>query len=316
MKRLILLIAIAMACFAFSPQSIKKYKAEVFLEEQNKLGEGAIWNYKTNQLWYIDILNGLFKTISLDHSNGATYNMEQHIGTVVPTDQGNAVVALRDGVYQYSLKEKQSTLMTSPDQGIEDIRFNDGKCDPSGRFWVGSIVSKKRAGEASLYRVESKGETTRVLDSITCSNGIVWTSDKRTMYYVDSFDKKVKVFDYDDKTGNVSNRRVAFDVSQYGTPDGMAIDANDNLWVAVWGGSMVGCWDPVSGKLLAKIEVPALNVTSCAFGGKKLDSLFITTAIVGMKKEQRDQYPLAGSIFVATPGVKGVKTDFFKEEKH
>jgi sugar lactone lactonase YvrE len=153
------------------------------------------------------------------------------------------------------------------------------------------------------------------LDSISISNGIVWTKDKKTMYYIDTPTLEIKAFDYDDVTGAISNPRVAVQVNDsLGYPDGMAIDENDKLWVGMWNGNAVICFDPITGEMVSKIEVPAHNVTSCAFGGKNLDTLYITTAREDMSDEEHAKYPLAGSLFKAVPGVKGVKSTFFKAE--
>jgi sugar lactone lactonase YvrE len=135
------------------------------------------------------------------------------------------------------------------------------------------------------------------------------------MYYIDTPTLEIKAFDYDDVTGAISNQRIAVKVNDsLGYPDGMAIDENDRLWVGMWNGNAVICFDPITGSVVFKIEVPAHNVTSCAFGGKNLDTLYITTARVDMTEDEQAKYPLAGSLFKAVPEVKGVKSTFFKAE--
>ena len=165
---------------------------------------------------------------------------------------------------------------------------------------------------ASLYRVDPDGKATKMLDSITISNGIVWTSDRKTMYYIDTPTRQIRAYDYDNASGNISNERVAVNVPDtLGFPDGMAIDEEDMLWVGMWNGDCVARFNPKTGQLVSKIEVPAHNVTACAFGGENLDTLYITTASLDMTEEERLRYPDAGSIFKAVPGVKGVRSPFF-----
>ena len=151
-----------------------------------------------------------------------------------------------------------------------------------------------------------------MIDSVTISNGIVWTKDAATMYYIDTPSAEIKAFDYDKNTSTISNERTAVKVPvTMGFPDGMAIDEEDMLWVGLWNGNSVVRFDPNTGKIISKIEVPAHNVTACAFGGPNLDKLYITTASVDMTKEENAKYPMAGSVFIADPGVRGVKSDFF-----
>ena len=152
-----------------------------------------------------------------------------------------------------------------------------------------------------------------MLDSVSISNGIVWTKDKKTMYYNDTPTNTIQGFDYDDKTGNITNRRVVVTIQPgTGSPDGMTIDAEDNLWVALWGGYCVAKFNPRTGELLQKIKVPAPNVSSCAFGGKNLETLYITTARQGMNDDRLKEFPLSGGLFSVKPGVHGVPAGFYK----
>jgi sugar lactone lactonase YvrE len=154
---------------------------------------------------------------------------------------------------------------------------------------------------------------TEILDSISISNGIVWSADKKTMYYNDTPTRVVQAFDYDDATGEISNGRVAIKIPDgTGSPDGMAIDEEGMLWVALWGGNCVARFDPSTGKLIGKIDVPAPNVTSCAFGGPDLRTLYITTARLGMNNERLKEYPLSGNVFSMKTDVRGVRAFMFE----
>lgn len=291
--------------------TIPVWEAGLFVEMQNELGEGAIWNHETGEFWHIDIENKQFFTTDVKTKKQTTYDVGQRIGTIVPNTLGQAVVALQDGIYTYDFASKTMELITSPEDTIANIRFNDGKCDPAGRLWVGSMGLDQKAYRASLYSID-RGVPTQQLDSMTISNGIVWSSDQKTMYYINTPDENVKAFDYDVATGQISNERVVIEIGGIGYPDGMAIDAEDMLWIALWNGNMVGRWNPQTGKLIGKVQVPAHNITSCAFVGAALDSLVITTARVDMSAEEKAEYPLAGSLFVAVPGVTGVQSTFYE----
>jgi sugar lactone lactonase YvrE len=279
------------------------------------LGEGAFWNHETGELYWIDILKNQLHIYNPNTKTNRSLTTPSNIGTVVPIDDSKAVVALQDGIYSINTNSGATTLLSDVERNIPSNRFNDGKCDPSGRFWIGSMGYEQQQYDANLYMINAKGEASLKLDSITISNGIVWTKDSKTMYYIDTPTLEIKAFDFDNATGAISNQRVAVKVNDsLGYPDGMTIDENDHLWVGMWNGNAVICFDPISGKMISKIEVPAHNVTSCAFGGKDLDTLFITTARVDMTDEEHTQFPLAGSLFKAVPGVKGVKSTFFKSE--
>ncbi|RIA10302.1 sugar lactone lactonase YvrE [Flavobacteriaceae bacterium MAR_2010_72] len=292
-----------------------KNKAILEYKINAQLGEGAFWNHDTQELYWIDIEAKQLHIYNPKTTNNRTLETPSRVGTVVPIDQTSAVVALEDGIYTINTSTGVTTLLSNVEQDLPSNRFNDGKCDPSGRLWVGSMGLKQLPFDANLYMIDAKGQASLKLDSITISNGIVWTKDKTTMYYIDTPTLEIKAFDYDDATGAISNPRVAVKVADsLGYPDGMTIDEHDNLWVGMWNGNAVLCFDPKTGHVISKIEVPAHNVTSCAFGGATLDTLFITTASIDMSEEEQQQYPLAGSVFKAVPGVKGVKSTFFKTE--
>lgn len=291
-------------------------QAELEYKIEAKLGEGAIWNTNTQELYWVDIEGKKLHTYNPETQQNTTSNTPSRIGTVVPTiKKDTVVVALQDGIYFMNTKTGDLKLLSDVEQQLTSNRFNDGKCDPSGRLWVGSVALDETTGAANLYMVDALGNAELKKDSVTISNGIVWTKNKKTMYYIDTPTAEIKAYDYEDTTGEISNERVAVKVpNSLGFPDGMTIDENDHLWVAMWNGNAVICFDPKTGKVISKIEVPAHNVTSCAFGGKNFDILYITTASVDMTTEEHKKSPLAGSIFKAKPNVKGLKaTNFITE---
>ncbi len=279
-----------------------------------QLGEGALWNYKTQTLYWVDILGKTVNIYNPKTKANHVLKTPSRVGTVVPFSPTQAVIALEDGIYKINLKTAALVPVSDIEANMPENRFNDGKCDPLGNFWVGSMHLAESDPAASLYRVNAKGEATKQLDSITISNGIVWDNTATTMYYIDTPTGVIKAFDFDAITGDISNQRIAVTVYPAdGYPDGMAIDSNNNLWVGLWNGNGVAQYNSTTGALMQKIAVPAHNVTACAFGGPNLDVLYITTASVDMTEEEKQLYPLAGSVFSVIPGVTGVPANFFGE---
>lgn len=293
--------------------SLKKDKVELVLDTQSSLGEGAIWNYRTAELIWVDI-NSQILNIYNPYLN---FNRElltgQMIGTVVPAESGNLIVALEKGFYQLDPSTGSKAYIANPEAGILGNRFNDGKCDPAGRFWAGTMNKRGKTGAGALYRLDPDSTVHKMIDKVSVSNGICWSPDNKTMYYIDTPTRKVVAWDYENATGNIGNPKTVIEVpAEMGYPDGMTIDEQGNLWIALWNGSAVGCWDPVTGDLLRKIKVPALNVTSCAFGDNDLGTLYITTAREGTGEKDLEKYPHAGGVFKVRPGVKGVEAFLFR----
>lgn len=288
-------------------------KAELVLDAKARLGEGSIWHPGENKLYWVDIEGKLLHIYDPSTNTDRQLSLGSRVGTVVPVKGAGALVALQSGIHKIDTKTGQLTLIANPLPDTVNLRFNDGKCDPAGRFWVGTLALDSRRKGALLYRMDKDKSIHIMLDSVTISNGIVWTADKKTMYYNDTPTGTIQGFDYDDKTGAISNRRVVIRIPRGGGgPDGMTIDADGNLWVALWGSGTVGKYDPKTGELLQKVIVPAPNVSSCAFGGKDLDILYITTARAWVSEDRLKQFPLSGGLFSVKPGVKGVRTEFYK----
>jgi sugar lactone lactonase YvrE len=174
------------------------------------------------------------------------------------------------------------------------------------------MLEKRPVG--GLYLLEKNRKLRKVLSGVSISNGLGWSPDNKIMYYIDTPTRKVSAFDYHLDSGEIENRRTVVDFlvqQQLGSPDGMAVDAEGMIWVAHWGGSRVTRWDPQSGKLLEMIQIPALQVSSCCFGGKNLDDLYITTARNGLDQKILDSQPLTGALFKVRPGVQGLPTNAF-----
>ena len=269
-----------------------------------KWGEGPIW-WK-NYLFYVDIEGHALIRLDIATNKETVWEVEERIGTVVPRESGGFLYAGDTGIIAFDPETGVRQTLADPEaEKRETNRFNDGKCDPAGRFWAGTISLIKKTGDAALYMLNTDGTLHLKLDEITNSNGICWSPEATKLYYIDTPTKQVRAYDYDQDSGNISNETVAVDTLAHDfkdSPDGMTIDTDGNLWVAFCHGGCVACFDPLSGKLLNRIEVPCVETTACTFGGPNLDRLFVTTGIHKSIKE-----PDAGKVFVIDNlGVKGL----------
>ena len=286
-------------------------EAQHLLPAQATLGEGAIWNHLDQKLYWVDILGCTLHIYDPTTGLSRRFPTGDYIGTVVPERPYTVLVALQTGIHRMDTQTGVLTILSNPLPGAP-VRFNDGKCDPSGRFWVGTIHMDGTKGASILYRFDPDGSIHEMLHEVSISNGIAWTADKKTMYYADTPTSCIRAFHYDDSTGKISNPRIAFRIPEEdGFPDGMTIDAADKLWIAMWGGSSVNRYDPKTGALLKKISVPAPNTTSCAFGGPSLSTLFITTARTELGEEALSKYPRSGDLFSLNTDVQGVVANSF-----
>ena len=279
------------------------------------LGEGAIWDYKYNRLLWIDIPEGKVFIYTPSDCKNAEISLGKTIGTIVPYEKNKVVVALSDGIYELDLETKKLTFICSPENPVlEGNRYNDGKCDSKGRLWVGTMDTKEETGKAGLYIVKGNGECQQVLKDVIVSNGICWSLDDKKMYYQDSPLRSLSSFDCELDKGILTGRKeVAKMPEDMGNPDGNTIDADGMVWMANWGGACVSQWNPNTGEMLQKIDIPAYNVASVAFGGENLEDLYVTTTSIRMPKDKEKLYPDAGKLFVCQPGCKGIKANYFSK---
>lgn len=270
------------------------------------LGEGPIWHPLEKVYYWVDIIGQqLYRYDPASHSE-LSFQMGSMIGTAVPVCGGGVLVALETGVFYFNGTENMTKLADYPDDAAPNTRFNDGKCDPAGRLWVGTMEKEAKPHQGKLYRLDDL-VLTPVLDNVTISNGLAWSIDKKTMYYIDTFEQTIYAFDYNNKNGEISGRKAIVEIPlSMGSPDGMTIDSEGKLWVALWGGYSVVRFDPETGRQMDKIEIPAPNVTSCTFGGHDLHELFCTTAREGLEKEKLKQYPHSGKPFSMKSPYKGI----------
>jgi sugar lactone lactonase YvrE len=271
-------------------------------------GEGPLWHQSI--LYYVDIED--HHVIAFDPARGTeqSWDVGERVGCLVPRARGGLVIAGTSGFRFLDLDSGKLTPVADPEPEIADNRFNDGKCDPAGRFWAGTISLVKDTGTANLYRLDPDLEVHLMYPNVTNSNGLAWNRAADTLFYIDSPTKKIVAFDFDNSTGTISSGRTVVDTSALdGVPDGMTIDQDDRLWVAMCHGGCVHCFDPASRSPhtpLATLEVPSIEPTAPAFGGSDLSDLYITTG-----RSPKAQGELDGRLFVTQPGVKGVPAHSF-----
>jgi sugar lactone lactonase YvrE len=281
--------------------------AELVLDAKATLGEGSIWDAKRQVLYWIDIMKSQVHAYDAATQQDRVIEVGQYVGTVVPRRSGGLMLAVHHGFASLDLETERIEIVADPERDLPGNRFNDGKCDPAGRFWAGTLALDGTRNVCNLWRLDADLGVHKMLEGVSVSNGIVWSLDHRTMYYIDTPTGHVDRFDYDLETGEIANRSVAVRIpAGMGYPDGMTIDSEGMLWVALWQGGKVSRWDPVEGRLLQTVDLPASNVTSCAFGGENLDQLYITTARIALDAEHLAKQPLAGGLFRADVGVAGL----------
>ncbi|WP_285848254.1 SMP-30/gluconolactonase/LRE family protein [Paenibacillus sp. MER TA 81-3] len=286
-------------------------QAELVVDRQAILGEGPVWDERLQRLYWVDITAQFVFHWSPREEEVQAIQMEQMVGAVALTEVDDTLLlALRDGLYVYHMETGQTELCARPEETQdESIRFNDGKCDPAGRFLAGTMskIGKPQAGK--LYQLEQNGQLSTLLDGVSTSNGLAWSLDHRTFYYIDTPTLQVRAWDYEVESGNISHPRAVITFApEQGYPDGMTIDTEGMLWIAHWGGGGVSRWDPHTGRQIGFVAVPASHVTSCAFGGRELNELYITTAREGLSEAQMQAEPHAGSLFRIVTDVQGMPT--------
>jgi len=286
-------------------------KAEPVLDFRADLGEGALWDAARKVLYWVDIDGKKAFEYNPSTKENRVCDTGQMVGTIVPRRSGGVAVALQDGIYSLNFDTRNVSRMVAVEEN-EPTRFNDGKCDPRGRFWAGTMGFRaKNAG--TLYRIDPDLSVHPMVERVSISNGIIWTTDNTTMYYVDTPLLTVDAFDYDADRGTIANRRTVIRCEkEHGGPDGIWLDEQGNIWVAHYNGGCVRCWNPRTATIEETVEVPgAKMVTSCAFGGDDLDELYITTASRGLDDRGKRDQPNAGLLFKAHPGVRGIKAFAF-----
>ncbi|GHH38702.1 SMP-30/gluconolactonase/LRE family protein [Lentzea cavernae] len=288
---------------------MRTYQAQVCLDERAGHAEGPVWDDVRGELLWVDVYAGLVRRARWSAGRLVpvrTYALGQPVGAVVPcTDPDDGWVVASELGFALLGVEGEVRVLAEPERG-RGTRMNDGAADPRGRFWAGSMAHDRTPGAGSLYRLDGT-KAVRVLADVTISNGLAWRNADE-FYYVDTPTQQVDLVDRE------GCREPAFPIDpSLGAPDGMSIDAEGALWVAMWGGSAVVRFSP-RGEVLARVEVPATQVSSCCFGGPGLTTLFVTTSQEGFGARQSADEPEAGKLFAVETDVAGLPADRYRPE--
>jgi sugar lactone lactonase YvrE len=285
-------------------------EVELVQDARATLGEGPVWDGRTQELVWVDILAGAVHRLDPSTGRDRVLTVGQPVGTVAVRLSGGYVAALRDGIAVLG-DDGGLAFISDVEAELPTHRFNDGKCDRTGRLWAGTMRFDQAPGSATLYRVDPDHTVTPVVTGLGLSNGLGWSLDGSLMYFIDSLAGGVDVFDFDDGAGITGGpRRLVTFVPEEGLPDGMTVDADGFLWVALYGGGQVRRYSP-EGELDLVVRLPVGRPTSCAFGGAELDELYITTARQGQSSRDLAAEPGSGGIFRFRPAVRGRPDNVF-----
>lgn len=291
-----------------------KGNLELLIDNKTPHGECPIWDDKEKVLYWIDGVGQKIHRFNPLSREDKYLETGQCVGCIALKEDGGLIAALHHGLYCVNFKKEEITFIINPEEDLPQNRFNDGKCDTLGRLWVGTMyVDGTVEKSGSLFKIE-RGKAIKVISNITISNGIAWSEDNKTMYYIDSPTKEVAAFDFDIIKGEISNKRIAVKIPEgEGIPDGMTIDKNNHLWIAHWGGGRVSKWDPVNSRKLDELKIPAINVSSCTFGGENMNELYITTARIECSDDILKKYPHSGGLYRTKVNPKGKKVCRYKK---
>lgn len=293
--------------------SIQSVQAEPVIAQNAVLGECPVWDDRHNLLYWVDILSGNLFRYDPKQQKNTVFDIGEHIGSFALREKEGAILALKSGFAFYDFQSNRIERITNPESHLSNNRFNDGKCDPHGRFWSGTLSYDISEGAGSLYALSTVDNIETKLKNLTIPNGMAWNTGRKKFYLIDSPDRKIYEFDYDLQSGSIKNRSTLFEFRPSGPlPDGMTIDADGYLWVALYNGYKVVRINPVSAEIECMVELPVPQVTSCTFGGLNLNELYITTAREHMTEEEIAKVPLSGALFKAELPFHGLKADRFR----
>jgi len=281
-------------------------KACLYCQIPCSLGEGVLFDHRSSELIWVDIEAPALYI--LDGDELTRHMMPELIGFVALATRGKYVVGLQTGLFYFDKTAASiSPIFDTSDYKDQQIRWNDGKCSPTGEIWAGTMhLDENVACAGALYKLDKKGQVTKAIKDVSISNGIAWHEDLHRMYYIDSPTRQIQVYDTSSKDSKELKLISKIDTPQHmGFPDGMTIDEEGMLWVAHWDGGCVARWHPMTGQVLSKVNIPAPRVTSCTFGGPDKSRLFVSTARTGLSQDVLEKYPLSGSIFVIDTNTNG-----------
>jgi len=283
-------------------------------KETDILGECPLWDEVAQALWWVDIRRPALRRLDYRSGRVETWPMPDLVGAIAFCDDGRLLVALPDRIAAFDSTTEGFVTVAAPPTVNPGHRFNDGRCDRQGRFWVGTMHNVTRAPEGVLYRLDASGRVTAKHSGICIPNSLAWSPDGRTMYFADSLRYTIFAYDYDPDTGEMSAERVFATSAKPAFADGSTVDAEGFLWNAEFNGWRVVRYAP-DGRIDRVIKVPTQRPTCCAFGGPDLDILYITTASQQMSADELARQPLAGSLLAMDAGVRGLREPRFPLSK-
>lgn len=293
---------------------MKRFEAQLEMKLESSLGEGPVWHPNEKCLYFVDIVNCKIIRYDPESKQHAEWKFPSYVGAIALGGKDELFAAVGNELLLHNTQTGATQSILSLDLA-KDIRFNECKCDSQGRFWMGTMQIEAQKEAGAFFRVDRDGSVTQVLSNLSVPNGFCWSQDNQYLYHIDSLDHAVKRFEYDESSGSLTQPKTIISLpDQSMLPDGMCMDEQGNLWIAMWGGHKVVCYNPDNGELMAEVQVPAPHVTSCTFGGENFDKLYIITARLGLSESQLEAYPLSGSLFCCEPGVSGFETDQCKIE--
>jgi xylono-1,5-lactonase len=277
-----------------------------------QLGEGPMWSVREHALYWVDILGHRLHRYSPTEGQ-RTWQFDEEVTAIAERSEvDELIITRRHGFARFNPKTEELTPLLQLETDIPSNRFNDGKCDRLGRFWAGTMDFGCERPTGSLYCLSPDLRCERVDSDYVVTNGPAWSSDYSTLYHNDSVNGRVYAFDFDLKTGHVSNKRIFLQFSQEdGSPDGMTTDAGGGLWIAHWGASKLTRHDS-QGNILHTLDLPCSQITSCAFGGPDFRTLYITSAANGLSPQQLEREPLAGGLFALETDIAGLPANQFR----
>jgi sugar lactone lactonase YvrE len=285
------------------------FQVEVAVRGADQLGECPLWDERAAMLWWVDARWPAVKR--LDPATGAVMMLvlPEIVGSIALRESGGMLAATKSGIHLLDPASGALEAKIDPEPHLPDNRFNDGRCDRAGRFWAGTMSHVNREPTGSLYRFDADFRSTKLRNAIIIPNSLAFSPDGRTMYFADTNRHAIWAYDYEPESGAATGERVFADTGK-GRPDGSCVDAEGCLWNADYGAARVVRYTP-AGKVDRSFALPVTNATCCCFGGKDLDTLYITTATQRLTPEELVKQPLAGSLFALHPGVRGLPESRF-----
>jgi len=287
-----------------------QYEIKNILTARSRLGEGPLWDSSQGLLYWVDIYNHRVNQFNPTIGQNLFFDVGDVVGSIALAGKDRLIMAQRNGLAFLNTSTGEVSPIIPVEADILDNRFNDGKCDPQGRFWFGSMCPGKNQG--SLYRYDSDDSLHRMETGLTITNGLGWSPDEKIFYLTDSAQQKIYAYNFDLVTGNINKKRIFVDlVGESFYPDGLTVDSQGNIWSAMWDGWCIIRFNP-NGEEILRIPLPIQRPTSCTFGGDNLQTIYITTASVGLSEEEIEKSFYSGDLFALQTDITGLPSDHFR----